>query len=132
MSAKAETVYAQGVNKQIPTHIYREKMANPYRGGTPDFFYEARKQAWVEYKFVELPKREETLIKPNLSALQLAWLQRCYDNGHTAAVVIGSRAGGIMLRAPGNWLHGVSAGHFIENIKTKKEMAQLITALVSP
>ena len=132
MSAKAENTYIAGVHKHMPADVYKEKMSNPYRGGTPDFFYEARHQAWCEYKFIEVPKRADTVIKPNLSALQLDWLQRCHTNGHRCFVVVGSRAGGVMLRTVGTWKHGLSAGEFMESIKTKKEIADLITSIVSP
>lgn len=132
MSAKAENVFIGAVHKHMPADVYKEKMSNPYRGGTPDVFYEARHQAWGEYKFIEVPKRADTLIKPNLSALQLDWLQRCYANGHRCFVIIGSRAGGVMLQSPGVWSHGLSAGEFMESIKTKKEIADLITSIVSP
>lgn len=132
MSAKAENTFIAGVHKQMPSDIYKEKMSNPYRGGTPDVYYEARFQLWAEYKFIEVPKRADTLIKPNLSELQLDWLQRCYDNGHKCRVIVGSRAGGVMLAAPGNWKYGITAGEYMASIKTKKEIADILSSIVSP
>lgn len=132
MSSKQETTYIAGVHKELPKHIYREKMSNPYRGGTPDCYYEARKQLWVEYKFIEVPKRADTVIKPELSALQADWLQRAYANGHPVRVIVGSRAGGVILDTPGVWSHGLAAGEFMERVQTKKEIANLISHIVSP
>lgn len=126
MTAKAETVYANAVNKLIPAHVHREKNNNPYRGGTPDFYYEWRKQRWVEFKFVEIPKRAETIIKVNLSALQVEWLQRSYDNGHQPLVVVGSKAGGVVLRTPGTWTRGLLAGAFLDQAVSRGEIAKII------
>lgn len=131
MTSKPETLYANAVNKLIPGHVHREKNNNPYRGGTPDFFYEWRKQRWVEYKFVEIPKRADTFIKINLSALQVEWLQRNYDNGHEPLVVVGSRAGGIALRHPGVWTGGVLAGAFLDAAVSKGEIASILLKHVS-
>jgi hypothetical protein len=61
---------------------------------------------------------------------------RAYNNGHRVGVIVGAhirnKPYGIMLRAPGNWERGVTLGHFVENAKSNKEMAELITAIVSP
>lgn len=126
MTAKAETVYAQRVNKHLPPEVYREKMNNPYRGGTPDFYYEFQRSLWCEYKFIEVPKREDTIIRPNLSALQLDWLKRCHANGHKPVVVIGSRAGGVALWSPNAWTHGLGAGAFVDQAGTAEEIATII------
>jgi hypothetical protein len=132
MSAKQENTFIAGVHKHLPNGVYKEKMSNPYRGGTPDVYYEARFTLWVEYKFIEVPKRADTLITPALTPLQKDWLQRCYDNGHNCRVIVGSRAGGVVLGTPGTWLHGITAGEFVESIKTKKEIADILSSIVSP
>lgn len=132
MTAKQETTFIQGVHKVLPSSIYREKMNNPYRGGTPDVYYEARHILWAEYKFIEVPKREDTLIKPNLSDLQTEWLGRCHINSHRCIVIVGCRAGGVVLHTPGVWEHGIFAGAFVESMLTKKQIADLITSIVSP
>lgn len=126
MTAKAETTYAQRVNKHLPPEVYREKMNNPYRGGTPDFYYEFDRPLWVEFKYIEVPKREDTIIRPNLSPLQLDWLERCHGNGHRPLVVVGSRAGGVALRSPGVWRHGLGAGAFVAEAGTAEEIASII------
>jgi hypothetical protein len=107
-------------------------MNNPYRGGTPDYFYELHRQLWVEYKFIEVPKRAGTIIHPNLSALQLTWLKRNHANGHGPLVVVGSRQGGIVLRDPRNWTDGFSAGAFVRSVLTKQVIASQILKAVSP
>ncbi|RYG07090.1 MAG: hypothetical protein EON92_19000, partial [Burkholderiales bacterium] len=90
MSGKAENTFIGSVGKYLPDTVYAEKMHNPYRGGTPDMYYEGLTQSlWAEYKFVVLPKRADTYIVPELSALQLDWLERCRKNGHAPVVIVG-------------------------------------------
>jgi hypothetical protein len=53
VSSKPETTFIQSIHRHLPKEVYREKMANPYRGGTPDVWYSGYKSdLWVEYKFI--------------------------------------------------------------------------------
>lgn len=136
MTAKRENTYIGNIHRHLPGGVYAEKTNNPYRGGTPDCYYESRFMAWVEYKFNELPKRGTTLMTPNLTPLQADWLRRAHDNGHRCGVIMGAQVGrhsvGVFIRTPGVWLHGISADEFVASAKSTKEMAEVITALVSP
>ena len=131
MSAKPETTYANGVHKYLPASVYVEKMNNPYRGGTPDYYVEGFSRVrWIEYKFIEVPKRDSTIIKPNLSSLQREWLGRNFERGHRPLVVIGSRIGGVALWDPGVWDGGLDAASFRRFAKSKEEIALLISSSV--
>lgn len=130
MTAKRENTYIAGVHKHLPMEVYAEKTSNPYRGGTPDCYYEGDKRiAWAEYKFIEVPKRADTLIKPELSPLQLRWLRRCQANGHEALVIVGSAVGGVVLRTAGIWQHGIAAGEFMELRLDRKQIARYLYEL---
>ena len=53
MSVKPETQFANSVNGKLPLRgvLHREKMNNPYRGGTADWWYSGRRaDLWCEYK----------------------------------------------------------------------------------
>lgn len=136
MTSKAENTFLAGVHKHLREGVYAEKMANPYRGGTPDCFYEARLMLWVEYKYVVLPKREDTIVKVELSELQRDWLQRNHDNGHLPWVIVGTHIGrtpmGVVFNHPVHWRDGVPAGDFARFAQTQKEIAARISNYVLP
>lgn len=74
------------------------KINDNFQGGVPDAYYLAEAgDLWVEYKYIpRLPKRDTTLIVPDLSELQHRWLQDEQDCGNTAWVVVG-HAGGVWV-----------------------------------
>lgn len=97
MATKPETTFYTAVNKLIPPHLHKEKMTNPYRGGTADFWYSGNYgDLWVEYKW--LAKAPKTTITPGLSALQLKWLRERHEEGRNVAVIIGSPEGNMLMR----------------------------------
>jgi hypothetical protein len=95
MSKNPEGRFYEAVEKRLrPYGIHCEGMANPYRGGTPDRYYEGdRKAIWVEYKWYDkLPVRGFDLTagkSPKLTPLQDAWLERAHDNGVKVYVIVG-------------------------------------------
>lgn len=104
---KPESRFIKNVHDVLHPDVYREKMFNPLRGGTPDCVYYGYKRSpdlWIEYKWV---KRFSKTIKPDLSSLQLAWLMRAWDRGREPWVVVGSPTGCVQLVAPPEWKHGV-------------------------
>ena len=105
-------------------------MYNPLRGGTPDVYYEGGKHLWVEYKFIEVPKRSETRIVPTLSELQKLWLRRCYASTGRALVIVGCKAGGVVFRSPDNWEGGMSTNDFNLVLYRRDELARHIERLV--
>lgn len=98
MAAKPETTFTTSVHRHLPPKLHREKMCNPYRGGTWDMWYSGQAaDLWVEYKFVVLPKRESTPIDFDLSELQLKWGDGRLNEGRELAVIVGCKEGGVLL-----------------------------------
>ena len=131
-----EASYIRAVNKHLPLEIHSEGMANPYRGGTPDRYYEGPcDHLWVEYKFFEkLPPvidllRSTEKTKPMLSSLQQEWLERAYRNKQPVAVIVGSPEGGLLLPCLA-WKTPVSRESFRELMRPKKAIAHWIERCV--
>lgn len=106
MSSGPETRFIASVHRLLPPvdEFHREKMANPYRGGTADSWYSGNKRdLWIEWKWVELPKRPDTMIditagkKPSLSVLQQDWIAKRRAEGRDVWIIIGSAEGGMVL-----------------------------------
>lgn len=118
---KPENRFIAGVHKELAHRVYREKMYNPMRGGTPDCYYEGPYgDLWVEYKWLKsFPK----IIVPDLSPLQRVWLERNYKNGHEPWVVVGSPTGCIVLHTPAEW-DGVARDE--AQVLSKQELARRI------
>jgi hypothetical protein len=101
MASKPESLFIKRINKafgkQPHETPYSEKMSNPYRGGTPDVYYEGEKDClWVEFKwYPRTPKKISTFEK--LSALQTAWVKRAYGSGRNVAIIAGSPAGAMIV-----------------------------------
>jgi len=129
MAVKPENAYIARVKRVLHAGVYAEKTNNPYRGGTPDMYYEGDRAAlWVEYKWY--PKTPDTInlcdtkSKPCLSYLQQQWLRRSHANGRRVAVVVGTPDGGIIL--PGlSW--SVPQPVVSGNLLPPKEVAQWLT-----
>ena len=126
MSSKPENTFIGSVHKHLPAdgNPYREKNFNSMRGGTPDVFYSGKKRCfWVEYKFVEIPKRPDTLIQIECSALQLAWLRGRYTEGRSCLVIVGSKEGGVIITDPREWDQPIPAKEFRERLISRRDMA---------
>lgn len=130
MSSKPETNFYTSVHAHLPpvTELHREKNANPYRGGTPDFWFSCRRDLWVEYKFIEVPKRDDTVIDfisgkdPHISGLQQDWIEHRLSEGRNVWVIVGCKAGGVIYRNDG-WRHPITAGEFRCCILDRKTVA---------
>lgn len=132
MSSGPETRFIASVHRHLPPvdEFHREKMANPYRGGTADTWYSGkRRDLWIEWKWIELPKRPETVIdltagkKPSLSVLQQDWIRRRQAERRNVWIVIGSAKGGRLwdtIPAPER------ADDFVGWCLSKQQLAQFI------
>ncbi len=115
MSAKPETNFTSRVHKYLPKTIYHMKNNNPYLSGVADVWYSGRSgDLWVEYKFIAIPKRDDTVINlvqgktPAISRLQQAWLEGRFNEGRQVAVILGSKEGGVWFLDL-HWQHGFTA-----------------------
>lgn len=122
-----ENSFIRGVHRYVTA--YFEKTNNPYRGGTPDCYYEDTGMLWIEYKFIVVPKREDTPVLANLSELQKSWLRRCHDKTGRARVVIGCKAGGALLQSPGEWEEPMPARRFKQLVLSRPALGAAISAL---
>ena len=139
MAAKPETAFYTSVHRHLPSidRLHREKMANPYRGGTADHYYDGPDaDMWIEWKFILLPKRDDTVIdlvtprgKKNespLSGLQQDWLAGRHRNGRNVWVVVGCKEGGVIRRCPDEWDTPWRADVFRVNLQTRQSIAAAI------
>ncbi len=133
-----ENTFIQAVHKHLPPidTLYRMKNHNQFNGGIADCWYSGDEDLWIEWKFIIVPKRDDTLIdlhsgkKPSMSALQKEWLSRRYNEGRNVWVGIGSANGGIFLDHPNDWEKPFTAEDFRYKTLTRKEMATEIAAFV--
>jgi len=67
------------------------KINDNFQGGVPDAFYLGDLDSlWVEYKYLpKLPKRDTTLVVPDVSELQYDWLADLQACGKNAWVAVG-------------------------------------------
>lgn len=122
---KYETSFYRRVNKRLPAEIHAEKMTNPYRGGTADFWYSGYKaDLWAEYKwFKAAPVRS---AKVGLQPLQELWLNDALRKRRSVCVIIGSPQGCAIL-LDGAWMDNVSREDFMY---TEEGVASWITGKV--
>lgn len=129
MASKPETTFYTGVHRHLPPvgEFYREKMYNPLRGGTWDFWFSGKRDLWVEYKYLTLPKRDTTMIALDLSPLQTLWGAGRYAEGRNLAVVVGCKEGGVVFTDLA-WEQAISTADFKRKICSRAELAQWIVS----
>lgn len=134
-----ESQYTSALHKKVPPSIYKWKICDTFAGGVPDAFYRslgatAYKPLWVEYKFLKsLPKRDTTLVIPNLSAQQLIWLKQAVKAGEQVLVIVGvedqkcdkQTAGFVM--AYEEWEAGITSFEAWSRLQSMSDLAQRIT-----
>jgi hypothetical protein len=134
VSSGPETRFIASVHRHLPPadQFHREKMANPYRGGTADSWYSGKRDLWVEWKFIELPKRDTTMIdltggkNPPLSPLQQDWIRGRNREGRDVWVVIGCKEGGLILPGVRYWDAPFPTEYYRKRLLTRPEVAQRI------
>lgn len=113
------------------------KNHNQYNGGIADVWYSGMKaDLWVEYKFIVVPKRPDTMIditagkSPALSHLQQDWIKNRVREGRNVGVIIGSKDGGVWLPNI-EWASALTASTFRGMLIARSELAQVILTNVS-
>jgi hypothetical protein len=136
MSAKPENTFISSVHKHLPVELYHMKNNNPYNSGIADVWYSGVEQdLWVEYKFLVIPKRGDTVIdlvggkNPSISALQQTWLKDRDAEGRNVGVIVGSKEGGVWFPNT-SWDFTYTASQFREWIVSRKELAGYINSFV--
>lgn len=132
MAAKPETTFTLSVHRHLPPKelLHREKMNNPYHSGTADVWYSGPvKDLWVEYKFVQLPARAATRVAVDCSELQFEWLRGRRRDGRNVWVIVGCKAGGVVMRDLA-WEASWTRADFEKLLLPREEVARQIHNLV--
>lgn len=124
MASKPETTFIGSVHKHLKGSIHFEKMHNPYRGGTWDVWYSGPKaDLWIEYKFIVVPVH--AMVTPALSELQLEWGRKRHAEGRNLAVIVGCKAGGVILQDLA-WEPPIPNDSFKSALKTRAAISEWI------
>lgn len=130
MPAKPETTFIRSVHNHLPgkQELHREKMNNPYSSGTADCWYSGTAaDLWIEYKYsLALPKRDDTLVVPGLSAQQQDWCARRFAEGRHVVVVLGTKLGAVVFHHPDEWTNGLTTAICRDRLVTRQAMAAQI------
>lgn len=131
MSKGPENTFIGSVHKHLPAGLYHMKNHNQYVGGIADVWYSGVRDLWVEYKFIVVPKRPDTVIdlitgkNPAISYLQQEWLRSRHEEGRSVGVIVGSKDGGVWF--PGlTWDATYPAKKFLSLLRTRKDLAGTI------
>ncbi len=126
MAQQPENVFIDAVHRHLPTGLYRMKNHNAYNGGIPDCWYSGKvADLWVEYKFVALPARGDTLVKITLAELQKEWLRSRHKEGRQVAVIVGCKEGGVLFSGH-SWDYDYRAEDFKKLMVTRQKLAEEI------
>lgn len=95
---KPETRFSRLLHSKLDASIYFEKMSNPYRRGTPDFYYEGDSSIlWAEHKWIKEPWKKDLQSSQICSTSswthQRHWLERAHSKGKHTRVIVGVSSG---------------------------------------
>jgi hypothetical protein len=134
MSSGPETRFIASVQKHLPAvdEFYRMKNHTQYNAGIADSWYDgSRRDLWVEWKWVELPKQPDTIIdvmagkKPSLSKLQQDWIEGRRANGRNVWIIIGCKEGGV-LYSHSQMPVAVRTADFVSRCHPRAQLASFI------
>jgi hypothetical protein len=134
VASKPETTFYTSVHRHLPplSILYRMKNNNEYIGGVADHWYDATRDLWVEWKFIKVPKRDDTVIDfvsgkdPIISGLQQEWIKGRHANNRHVWVIVGCEDGGVIMDRPQKWQTPWSAGEFRKALQDRKSLAACI------
>ena len=132
MAAKPETSFTRRITSRLPKSIYHMKNSNPYTAGVPDLWFSGNSgDLWVEMKYIEtLPVSVPVRPTKLLTALQLDWLNRRYEEGRNVAVIIGCKTGGVILLDK-LWQTDIAVDTFKTLIRSPADLAEWIRGQVA-
>jgi hypothetical protein len=127
VSKGPETRFYTAVHKRLDKRVYREKMHNPYHGGTPDVWYSGNADdLWVEYKWLaKLPRSAPVVLSRLLSPLQQRWLDQRHAEGRNVAVVLGTPEGAWIMSGK-MWKLDIDPADIRAANKSKQNVAEYI------
>jgi len=147
MAAKPESRFIDQVNNCLPIPgragsrkarelfehpVYYEKISNPYKGGVPDAWYGGtRRDAWIEYKWVEKIPKKGIRATDYLTPLQQYWFESHAEAEHRRHLIVIGTPFGALTILPVNAVDYVGdAGKFHE-YDSLSELAALLYRLVN-
>lgn len=130
MSSGPENNYVAAVHRCLPPveKFYRMKNHNVYNGGIADCWYSGVLDLWVEWKYISLAKRNETMIdlvggkKPAISMLQQDWIKDRTKEGRAVWVAVGTNEG-CLIYYDTSWDQPISTGAARSRLVTKHQAA---------
>lgn len=99
MAKGPENTFIHFVHRNLPDkeNLYRMKNHNQYNGGIADCWYSAKKDLWVEYKWLHrIPDSPNVDI--GMTDLQKEWCEGRHDEGRNVWVVLGTPQGVAVFR----------------------------------
>jgi hypothetical protein len=128
VASKPETRFYSAIHKLLPPQLHKEKMHNPYRGGTADVWYSGTlDDLWVEYKYLpKVPKTAQIDICKLLSPLQQQWIEGRQNEGRNVVVILGTPIGSWVYEGS-EWKGTLIDRSDLEEVKvTKQDVANYI------
>ena len=123
--------FIKAVHRHLSPEVYRWKIHDTYTGGVPDAFYLGPAGSlWVEYKYVKLPKRPDTIVTFGTSKLQTIWLTRAQECGQLAALIVGFNNSATIILNPAQF-GGFCKRGLQEEAQSFKNTAEWITKRVT-
>lgn len=132
MGTKPETNFTRRITNRLPKSIYHMKNNNPYTGGVPDLWFSGNGgDLWCEMKYID-PLPVNVPVRPTklLSALQLDWLNKRHAEGRNVAVIIGCKAGGVILTHR-KWEQDIPINDYNSLIRSPNDLAAWIEGQVT-
>jgi len=119
-----ESQRIRNLHKYLPSDLLVWKIQDTWHRGVADCYYSGPKgDLWVEYK--SQTRTKLTAMRPRLSSLQLAWINKQSGFGRTVWVVVLTDDGHFILKDPADWERGISPGAV--GLSSYKKVAAEIT-----
>lgn len=132
-----ENAFVRAVNKPLPKDVHHQGMSAGGlggTGGTPDHYYDFKRDFWVEFKVADTFGNAGYNIGGMLSALQTKWLNRRFEIGGNCCVIVGvpsNKTRGFVVDHPDQWASRVHKDFFIPRLMYAPELAAYILSRVS-
>ncbi len=120
-----EHSFVRSIHNALSPDVYKWKIHDTYTGGVPDAMYAGPAGVlFVEYKYVKaLPKKDTTVIRHSLSALQCAWLERMKAST-SVALILG--VGDSALIIVDEFAANIYKSNYVEESIPRKQVAEWI------
>ena len=120
-----EHSFVRSIHNALSPDVYKWKIHDTYTGGVPDAMYAGPAGVlFVEYKYVKsLPKKDTTVIRHSLSALQIQWLDRMKQSS-PVALILGCEDTALII--VDDFSTNICKSKYIEQSIPRKQVAEWI------